>query len=232
MRRFWRIQNPTYRGAVVGLICALVCCFLNNLVVMRGAENWALDNCFVLRGQRHSSAEVVVVGIDEDSLRDLKKPLAFISPELGEVVRFLDAEGASAIGIDFFIPADAEDRPYFRPGADGDADQLGKAIAQTKKVVLPEWELGNEWLSPLFQWKAKNEIDPAWTDLGYVNLTTDNDTFFCVASNCGRKPPKMKPNHNLDLPCLASPARKTKTGLPPRNCCWMEMKSPLSPVAC
>ncbi|MBC7819623.1 MAG: CHASE2 domain-containing protein [Planctomycetaceae bacterium] len=177
LRRFWRIQNPTYRGAVVGLICALACCLLNDLVVMRGAENWALDNCFVLRGKRYSSAEVVVVGIDEDSLRELKKPLTFISPELGEVVRFLDTEGASAIGIDFFIPADAEDRAYFRPGSDGDADQLGKAIAQSKKVVLPEWQLGDQWLSPLFQWKAKNEIDPAWTDLGFVNLTTDNDTF-------------------------------------------------------
>ena len=177
MRRYWRIQNPTYRGAVVGLICALACCLLNETVAMRGAENWALDNCFVLRGKRSTTANVVVVGIDEDSLRELKKPLAFISPEMSEVVRFLDAEGASAIGIDFFIPADAEDRPYFRPGADGDADQLGKAIAQSKKVVLPEWQLGKEWLSPLFQWKTKNDIDPAWTDLGYVNLTTDNDTF-------------------------------------------------------
>lgn len=177
MRRFWRTKNPTYRGAVVGLICALACCLLNETVVMRGAENWALDNCFVLRGKRHTSANVVVVGIDEDSLRELKKPLAFISPEMSEVVRYLDAEGASAIGIDFFIPADAEDRAYFRPGADGDADQLGKAIAQSKKVVLPEWQLGDEWLSPLFQWKTKNDIDPAWTDLGFVNLTTDNDTF-------------------------------------------------------
>lgn len=177
MRRFWRIQNPTCRGAVVGLICALACCLLNESVVMRGAENWALDNCFVLRGRRPSSAEIVVVGIDEDSLRELKKPLAFISPEMGEVIRFLDAQGASAVGIDFFIPADAEDRVYFRPGADGDADQLGKAIAQSKKVVLPEWQLGDQWLSPLFQWKAKHDIDPAWTDLGFVNLTTDNDTF-------------------------------------------------------
>ena len=150
MRRYWRIQNPTYRGAVVGLICALACCLLNETVAMRGAENWALDNCFVLRGKRSTTANVVVVGIDEDSLRELKKPLAFISPEMSDVVRFLDAEGASAIGIDFFIPADAEDRPYFRPGADGDADQLGKAIAQSKKVVLPEWQLGKEWLSPLF----------------------------------------------------------------------------------
>lgn len=177
MRRLWLIQNPNYRGAVVGLVCAVVCCGLNETVVMRGTENWALDNCFVLRGQRKSAAEVVVVGIDEDSLRDIKKPLAFISPELGEVVRYLNAEGASAIGLDFFVPADAEDRVYFRPGADGDADQLGKAIAQTKNVVLPEWQLGDQWLSPLFQWKAKHEFDPEWTDLGYVNLTTDNDTF-------------------------------------------------------
>ena len=177
MRRFWRIQNPSYRGAVVGLICALVCCVFNDLDAMRGAENWALDNCFVLRGKRQSSAEVVVVGIDEDSLRKLKKPLTFISPELGEVIRYLDSEGASAIGLDFFIPSDAEDRDYFKPGADGDADQLGIVIAQSKKVVLPEWQLGTEWLSPLFQWKAKHEIDPAWTDLGFVNLTTDNDTF-------------------------------------------------------
>ena len=61
------------------------------------------------------------------------------------------------------------------PGRPGDADAMGVAVAESGKVVLPEWLIkGNQWLRPLYQWRR----DPAqWNDLGFVNLTTDSDTF-------------------------------------------------------
>ena len=181
MRIFPMSFTTTYRGAFVGFCCALVCCAINGSVAMRGAENWALDNYFAFRGTRSSSANIVVIGIDEESLRRMKKPLAFISPELADVVQHLDQSGAQAIALDLFIPDDASDRSYFATGAEGDADRLGRAIHKARRVVLPKWTIPTkdgkgEWLTPLYQWCLKHELDPAWTDYGYVNLTTDRDT--------------------------------------------------------
>ena len=56
------------------------------------------------RGVRSTRAKVVLIGLDDQSLDDLKKPVLFTSPELAEVVLFAKAQGASAIGLDLVIP--------------------------------------------------------------------------------------------------------------------------------
>ena len=177
---WWR--NSSVRGAVVGLVCALVCCSMNQSLPLRGAENWALDNCFLYRGPRPTNANVVVIGIDEESLQRLDRPQAYLSPKLAEVVQFLHRQGAKAVALDFLIPDDAAGRDYLMPGAEGDATTLGKAINQTRQVVLPEWLIvssngGSELRTPLDDWKTKHFQAPAWTDFGFANLTTDPNTF-------------------------------------------------------
>src|SRR5262249_5810835 len=44
-------------------------------------------------------------------------------------------------------------------------------------VVLPAWELKGGWMEPPPQWQLKHFLDPKPTDLGFVNLTEDDDHF-------------------------------------------------------
>lgn len=162
----------------IGVGCAVFCWFLNTTEMVRWLENWWFDTCFVLRGSRPTTTKVVIVGIDDQSLQELGKPLAFISPEFAKVVTYLRNQGAAAVGFDILIPKSAGSSEYYREGQPGDADSMGRAVAQARNVVLPEWRLADgRWLTPLFQWRTKQQIAPEWNDLGYVNLTVDGDTF-------------------------------------------------------
>lgn len=172
---FWR--KPACRGALVGIVCALVCWWMNQSALVQSMESWALDNCFVFRDKRSTSAKVVIVAIDDVSLDHLDKPLAFVSPQLGKVISYLKSQHAAAIGVDLIVPASAEGSEYYAPGAVGDADVMGTAVMEAKNVVLTEWHVNGKWLIPIYQWLTKHDLDPAWTDLGFANLTVDDDTY-------------------------------------------------------
>ena len=43
----------------------------------RNLENWALDICFVFRGERSSSNDIVIIALDDESLNKMDKPLMF-----------------------------------------------------------------------------------------------------------------------------------------------------------
>jgi adenylate cyclase len=172
-RAFWR-------GAGPGLACGLAVWLLLRVPFVAGLENWMLDGSFAYRGARPSRADVVLVGLDDDSLDELRKPLVDVSPELAEVVRFLKARGASAVGIDLLVSDSLKDRPELsEAGAPGDARALGAAVLEAGNVVLPELRSGGRWHLPLPQWRLKAFLspEPGRTDLGFVNLTEDADQF-------------------------------------------------------
>jgi adenylate cyclase len=174
------LSRAFWRGAGPGLACGLAVWLLLRVPLVVGLENWMLDGCFSYRSPRPSRANVVLVGLDDDSLDDLRKPLLDASPELAEVVSFLKARGAAAVGIDLLIPDSLKDRPELAgPGAIGDARALGNAILQAGNVVLPRWRSEGRWRQPLPQWRLKAFLspDPNRTDLGFVNLTEDADQF-------------------------------------------------------
>ncbi len=174
-RTFWR--KPACRGAFVGIVCALICWWMNQSVIVRSMENWALDNCFVFREKRPTNAKIVILAIDDVSLDRLGKPLAFISPQLGKAVSYLKAQQAAAVGVDMIVPEWVEGSEYYRPGGPGDADVMGTAVMDAKRVVLSEWRVNGKWLRPIYQWLTKHDLEPAWTDLGFSNLTIDEDTY-------------------------------------------------------
>lgn len=156
------------------MLCALVCCVANLTGELRALEDIALDACFQIRGERPSQANVVIVSIDDTSLKRLGKPFVQISPELAKVVLHLKQQGAEAIGVDLLIAESADGMPGLRPGAAGDADQMGRAVAASGNVVLAEWIMGKEEpLGPLFQWLGS--FQPAWNDIGFVDMTPDDD---------------------------------------------------------
>jgi len=159
------LARPVVRGALVGLACGLLGWALAVQPVFRGLEEFVQDAAFVDRGARPSATRVVVVAINDASLRDLPKPLAFASPELAEVVEYLDREGAAAIGIDVQVP---EDLDAF-PGLGG--EKLGHAAAQSGKVVLPAMvDEEGRLVTPLSAWQAG-------APLGLVRAEEDADHF-------------------------------------------------------
>jgi hypothetical protein len=96
-RGFWRGSGP-------GLACALAVWLLLHVPLLTGLEDWMLDGCFSYRGPRPSPARVVLVGLDDESLDELGKPLVYTSGELAEVVAFLKDQKARAIGLDLIVP--------------------------------------------------------------------------------------------------------------------------------
>jgi CHASE2 domain-containing sensor protein len=172
--------RPAWRGVWLGLACALASWALASTSLFRGLEDWMLDGCFSGRGTRPTGTRVVLIGLDEPSLRDLGKSYAYLSPELAQVVHHAKEQGASAIGIDLMVPQSMSTlADIATPGAPGDARPLGQAIRQAGNVVLPEWLVEDEWQKPLMQWQVK-ALDPQRgepTDFGFANLTEDGDQF-------------------------------------------------------
>ena len=170
------VRKPAVRGALLGLACALVCWLLSQSASLRVLEDWSLDNCFVVRGRRATRAKVVVVGIEETCFQQLGKPLLFSSPELADVVRYLHQAGAAVIGVDLLFPEYDQTLSYLLPGQPGDAESMGRAVGESGNVVLPVLlQPEREPLVPMYEWQPP--IPGGWTELGFVNLTIDPDTY-------------------------------------------------------
>jgi len=157
------LNRPACRGAAIGLLCSLTALLAMHHPVLKGLEEWFQDSCFVNRGSRRSEARVVVVQLDDASLAELPKPLAFLSPELSEVVEDLARRGAGAIGLDLMIPEDLENFP----GLEG--DRLGVAAARAENLVMPIYDVGDRLIRPIKRWRAGAAL------LGLVDLTPDDD---------------------------------------------------------
>ena len=178
MRRFAFLLSPAWRGVWTGVGCTAVVWYLTTMSVFVGMEDWMLDGAFISRGKRPTKTKVVLVAIDERSLRELRKSTTQISPELALVVRHAHAQGAAAIGVDLFVPDDMKEF------ADG-ASQMGAAIRDCGNVVLPRWRVRGEagareeWLYPLAQWRLKAlDVELASdTDLASIHLVEDGDQF-------------------------------------------------------
>jgi adenylate cyclase len=177
MRR-WFFSRPAFRGIAVGLCCAVVAWLLAQASTFRGVEDWMLDGCFSFRGTRPTHARVVIIGLDDRGLDRLGEPLACISPEVAEVIRYAHQQGAADIGLDLFIPQSMSTLPEIeKRGASGDAHTVGAAILEAGNVVLPQWRDEGRWQRPLYQWQLKSLVDPGPTDFAFVNFTEDGDEF-------------------------------------------------------
>jgi len=174
-RWVWFFRHPSLRGIGIGLACALLTWFASRNDMLRGLEDWQLDGCFWRRGNRPTQANIVIIGIDEPSMRRLGKPLAFASPELALVVNYLKQEGATAIGLDVYVPDSYSRLPQINDAkASGEGRLLGDAVVAAGNVILPEWWTDNGWLPPLRQWRASNREG---ADLAFLNQTEDDDHF-------------------------------------------------------
>lgn len=183
------LANSRLRGVLAGVVVAVLVWLSVQARLFDGLEDWALDEAFVWRGNRPTAAKVVLIGIDDESIRRLGKNLSYMSPELAQVVRYAKAQGASAIGLDVLVHERQSANPEIvRPGGKGYAADLGRAIREAENVVLPCWYDAEQaggagdhspWQFPLLQWrlKALDEETRADTDLAFVHLNEDGDHF-------------------------------------------------------
>jgi adenylate cyclase len=164
---------------LLGLICALLVWGVSLLPPVRGLEDWFLDGWFFARGQRATAARIVIIALDDHSLREIKKPLPWISPELARVMKWSQERGAAAIGLDLMVPDDrSEDKEINAFDGPGEAWGLGQLVVRSHKVVLPVRQGDDGPLLPLRQWRLKEKLqDPNIqdTDLGFVDLNEDGD---------------------------------------------------------
>jgi adenylate cyclase len=178
-RRPWRdvLARPAWRGVLLGLGCALIAWWLTRAEFVRGVEDWVLDGCFFYRGSRATTANVVLIELDEPSLRRLKKPLAYLSPELGHVVRHVKKAGAAAIGIDLLVPEDLADVDAIRDlNGKGSMWTMGRAVVVSPdNVVLPQRQAEDEWIHPLKAWRPTPDSDPYCR--GFADISEDGDQF-------------------------------------------------------
>jgi CHASE2 domain-containing sensor protein len=183
----------------IGLACALVSWLLVKQSLLRGLEDWMLDGCFCVRGQRPTNARIVIIGLDTPSLAELKKPIASLSPELAEVILFVRGQGATAIGVDVLLPSDREELPALQRGEEGDALQMGQAVVKTGIVTLPVWRLDEGWLRPVKDWRLKADHNPEMADLGFVNFQEDGDQCVRRQQMLGRDGDRLLPQMALAL---------------------------------
>jgi adenylate cyclase len=152
---------------------------MTTLPFTRGIEDWMLDGQFFYRGTRPTDARVVIIGLDEPYLKNLKKPLTHLSPELARVVRHTLGQGATAVGLDVMVAADrSRDPEIARIDGSGEGWTLGQVVVQSGGVVLPVRNGGGEPLLPLEPWwQPKRLLRPERTDFGFVDLDEDGDQF-------------------------------------------------------
>jgi CHASE2 domain-containing sensor protein len=132
-RKRWP-SRAAWRGAWLGAACGLVSWGFALLPFGCGVEDWLQDASFAYRGARASATRIVIVGLDDDSLAALPKPMVASSPELAQVVTFLHDQDAQVIGLDVFVPEPLDD--YDRdPGLGG--KELGLAVGLAGNVALP-----------------------------------------------------------------------------------------------
>lgn len=157
-----------WRGASIGIACGVACWALALQPVGRGLEEWLQDANFAFRGGRTTKTKIVIVALDDESLASLPKPMTAASPELAEVVTYLDNQGASAIGIDVFVPDTLDDYDQ-QAGLGGKA--MGLAAARSGKVVMPvALGDGGRAIRPLTSWQTAAAY-------GLIQLKEDLDHF-------------------------------------------------------
>lgn len=179
------LNQASLRGIATGLVCAVLALIISRTPFGEALDHWSSDACFLSRGSRPTTAKIAIIWIDDATFDELRKPAAYLSPELARAIRYCSRQGATAIGVDYFIGAEQSDRkPIADPQAGDPHSEQGRgldvaqAAEETQRVVLPAFfnQRTLELRRPLTQWEVATQTDRP-TPFGLLNLTNDADHF-------------------------------------------------------
>ena len=157
--------------ALVGLLIALS---------PRGASlsQISYDLLFVVRGEDKKGEDVVVVAVDEDSLREVNQPWPWPRSYHAELVNILSQQGASVIAFDLAFLEASKNK--------ADDEALAQAIGKRGNVVLVEFL--EEYFDPETKIEKRTLLKPSpvldripaaegQVPLGFSNVGADTDGF-------------------------------------------------------
>lgn len=124
---FKSFQGPRGRALLVGLLAFLIVAPLSLVTTGRTLEYLGLDLAYQLRPSQPPPPELLVIGIDEASFQELRRPWPWPRRLHAKLIRRLAAAGASLIVFDvvFADPTDSEDDRL-----------LAEALKQAGNVIL------------------------------------------------------------------------------------------------
>lgn len=125
---------------ILPLLAALLAAVSYYEPILRRAELASVDWRFIQRGPRETSANIVLVAIDNDTeLAWRKEPSVFWGTSFAQVLDRCVEGGAKRVVVDFFFPRDFD--PYLRaltPNAPSPTFDLLQALAEHKgKIYMP-----------------------------------------------------------------------------------------------
>lgn len=188
------------RWLLVGLLAFLLLAPLSFTNLGQALENQALDLGYRLRAVQPRPPELLVVGIDEASFQELRRPWPWPRRLHAELIRRLAAAGASLIVFDvvFADPADPEDDRLLAVAL----EQAGNVIlGQTMDVTQDRQFSRRILVQPL------PALSRAARGLGMMMLTPDADG---VVRHF-----RLRVFGQETLPAAATSAFRPQTSLPP-----------------
>lgn len=130
------------------------------------AESRSLDLRFRARGQRQAAPEIVILAVDEASFNTLGLRYPFPPKVWAQLVDYLAADGAGAVGFDFLYSEPS--RECDPPGQD---EMLSQAVRRAGNVVwafqLQDGTKPDMPIAPIAEASAR---------LGFINLPDERDS--------------------------------------------------------
>ncbi|MCD4783293.1 MAG: adenylate/guanylate cyclase domain-containing protein [Candidatus Eremiobacteraeota bacterium] len=169
------------KKALKQVIVIIILCLINSFIVtaLSGAEIFrkleykAYDLLFISRGIRKPDDGIVIIGINEQSLKKIKKPVIFWGQEIAEIIGGLSNTGARVVGLDILQLTSLDE---YAVGLDR---ELALSIHEAGNVVLPcilEYDSvkkGYRVIEPIPLLKYASGAD----NIGFVTLFCDTDDF-------------------------------------------------------
>ena len=121
-------------------------------------------------------------------------------------------QGATAIGLDVFVPAGMKNLPEINTlGGVGDGWKMGQAVLRAGNVVLPQRLAEDGWLRPLPQWRLKERVRPEAMDRGFADLSEDGDQLIRRQTLLSVDGGRLLPHFALALLCRGAGRRSPGT---------------------
>jgi len=96
---------------LIGIVTTLICACISYIGLFSGLEKRSIDWRFNIRGQIEPTVPVVIVAIDENSLKHMPERWAWPRSYYAKAVENLKKWGAKAIGFDIFFSEVTEKNP-------------------------------------------------------------------------------------------------------------------------